>query len=69
MTETTAAEWPSLTDLRSRLTGGELTATDLLSACLDRIGEVDPLVRAVLALDPTALEQARACDERIAAGK
>ncbi|MDQ2586624.1 amidase family protein [Saccharothrix yanglingensis] len=68
MTETTAAEWPSLTDLRSRLTGGLLTAADLLSACLRRIEEVDPLVRAVLALDPTAREQARESDRRIAAG-
>ncbi|MCE6996507.1 amidase [Saccharothrix sp. S26] len=69
MTETTAAQWPSLNDLRSRLADGALTATGLLSACLDRIAEVDPLVRAVLALDPTARGQARESDSRIAAGR
>ncbi|ROP35961.1 amidase family protein [Saccharothrix texasensis] len=69
MTETTAAEWPSLTDLRARLTGRELTADGLLSACLDRISDVDPLVRAVLALDPTARAQAAESDSRIAAGR
>ena len=69
MIETTAAQWPSLTELRARLKGGELTAAGLLAACLDRIGEVDPLVRAVLALDPTARDQARESDSRIAAGR
>ncbi|MFF2775407.1 amidase family protein [Streptomyces sp. NPDC058052] len=51
-------------DLRSRA----LTSTDLVAACLDRIGAVDPVVRAVLALDGTARDQARAADRRHARG-
>ncbi|MFD7654301.1 amidase family protein [Actinosynnema sp. NPDC059797] len=68
MIETTAAGWPSLTDLRARLDRGEVTAGDLVSSCVDRIAAVDPLVRAVLALDPTAAARARESDRRIAAG-
>ncbi|QFZ21614.1 amidase family protein [Saccharothrix syringae] len=69
MIETTAAAgWPSLTELRGRLHRGETTAGELLSACLDRIGALDPLVRAVLAVDPTARAQARESERRIAAG-
>ncbi|GAA0247080.1 amidase [Saccharothrix mutabilis subsp. mutabilis] len=66
---TTAAEWPSLADLRTHLASGVVTAGDLLATCLRRVEEIDPLVGAVLALDPTAGEQARDSDRRIAAGR
>lgn len=53
-----------LAGLRARLTSGELTSVDLTAGCLARIDALNPLVRAVLALDPTAEEQAVAADAR-----
>ncbi|MFD8015459.1 amidase family protein, partial [Streptomyces sp. NPDC059762] len=55
-------------ELARSLRSGALTSTDLVTACLDRITAVDPVVRAVLAVDDTALEQARAADLRHARG-
>ena len=44
--------------------GGTLTAQKLVQACLDRIAERDPVVKAWVHLDPAlALEQARAADQ------
>lgn len=63
-----APHWPPLAELRSMLGRGELSSTELVSRCLDRIAEIDPLVNAVLATDPTALRQARSSDGRLAAG-
>jgi amidase len=60
--------WPSLTELRSMLGRGDLSSTELVSRCLGRIAEINPVVNAVLANDPTAPDQARASDDRIAAG-
>ncbi|MFI6039791.1 amidase family protein [Streptomyces sp. NPDC051315] len=51
--------------LRSRA----LTSTDLVTACLERVTAVDPVVRAVLAIDDTARAQARAADHRHATGR
>lgn len=46
-----------------RLTRRELRAEDLLRACLERIGEREPVLHAFAALDPqAALAQARALD-------
>ncbi|MGQ7296859.1 amidase family protein [Quadrisphaera sp. KR29] len=54
-------------ELQRRIEAGELTAEGLTAAYLQRIRDVDPQVGAVLALDPTALEQARASDAHRAA--
>ncbi|MDX2291132.1 MULTISPECIES: amidase family protein [Streptomyces] len=55
-------------ELARSLRSSALTSTDLVTACLDRITSVDPVVRAVLAVDDTAPAQARAADLRHARG-
>jgi aspartyl-tRNA(Asn)/glutamyl-tRNA(Gln) amidotransferase subunit A len=55
----------TIADARDMLASGEITALELTQACLDRIVAVDNQVRAFLAIDDeSALEQARAADER-----
>ena len=56
----------SATELRRRIGRGELSARELIEATLRRIEERNPAVNAVVTLDPTALDQARALDERMA---
>lgn len=65
-THTTA--FPPLPELHADLAAGRLGGVELTRRCLDRIAEVDPEVRAVLAVDPTALAQAAASDRRHADG-
>jgi amidase len=55
-------------EIHSRLVYGELTSTELVRRCLDRIAAVDPGLRAVVAIDETALDQAERSDRRHAAG-
>jgi aspartyl-tRNA(Asn)/glutamyl-tRNA(Gln) amidotransferase subunit A len=56
-------------DLADALAAGETTSVELTSAHLDRIAAVDEAVHAFLHVDAEgALEQARAADERRAAG-
>ncbi|MDT0615223.1 amidase family protein [Streptomyces lancefieldiae] len=57
-----------VTELARLLGSRALTSTDLVTACLERVTAVDPVVRAVLAVDDTARAQARAADHRHAAG-
>ncbi len=54
--------------LHDALLAGTLDAVELTEAYLDRIAAVDPSVRAVLALHPDALSNARASAERYRAG-
>ncbi len=57
-------------DARDRLVAREISAVELTEAVLERILALDNEVKAYLALTPeTALEQARAADERRAAGE
>jgi aspartyl-tRNA(Asn)/glutamyl-tRNA(Gln) amidotransferase subunit A len=57
-------------EARDRLVAGEITAVELTEAVLDRVLAVDNDVKAYLTLAPEqALEQARAADERRAAGE
>ncbi|HUZ78725.1 MAG TPA: Asp-tRNA(Asn)/Glu-tRNA(Gln) amidotransferase subunit GatA [Chloroflexota bacterium] len=52
-----------------RLRGREISSVELTQAVLERIDELDGRVRAFVTLTPElALEQARAADERLAAG-
>ena len=60
--------WPSLPELRDGLTRGSLRAVDLLSRCHRRIAAVDPLVHAIVALDPAATTAAAESDRRFADG-
>jgi aspartyl-tRNA(Asn)/glutamyl-tRNA(Gln) amidotransferase subunit A len=59
----------SATELGTRLRAGEVSAVEIADSCRSRIDVVDERVRAFLArTDDLAREQARAADERIAAG-
>ncbi|GLZ43536.1 amidase family protein [Actinokineospora sp. NBRC 105648] len=55
-------------ELQRQRAAGKTTAVELTRAHLDRIDQVDPRLRAVLAVAPDAVEQARASDERARAG-
>ncbi|GAB5456188.1 MAG: amidase [Henriciella sp.] len=62
----------TLPELSEALAAGETTAVDLVTAYLDRIKAVDrdgPTLQAVLALNPNALQDAEASDERRANGE
>lgn len=62
----------TLPELSSALAAGELTSVDLVTAYQKRIEAVDrsgPTLQAVLALNPNALEDAAASDERRANGE
>lgn len=52
----------TVTELQSRLQSGDVTAEAVTRHYLDRIGEKNPELNAVIAVDPTALDQARALD-------
>lgn len=54
----------TIPQLQDRMDRGRLTAVDLTKACLDRIAELDGRIRAVIALDPGAADQAAASDTR-----
>ena len=66
-----AAWWLANADvpaLRELLRTGELASEELTRTAVDRIEALDGALRTVLALDPTALEQARALDRELARG-
>lgn len=75
MIETAAASSllaKTLPELADDLREGRIRSEDLTQAYLDRIASVDragPRLQAVLALNPDALAQARALDEKRAAGE
>jgi amidase len=55
--------------LRRALAGGELTATSVARHYLDRIADVNPVLRAVIAVSPDVMEQAAASDDAWRAGR
>jgi amidase len=57
-----------LEEIHSRLVYGELSSAELTGYCLERIAALDRDLRAVLAADPTAMDQARRSDARHRAG-
>lgn len=59
----------TIPQLQQRMDLGQLTSVQLTSAYLQRIHAIDPMVHSVLFLDPTALQQAAASDQRRQAGK
>ena len=62
----------TLPELADALAAGDVTSQALTQAYLDRIANVDqsgPTLQSVLAVDPTALDQAKASDARRAAGE
>lgn len=54
-------------ELLDAMVRGELSALELTEQCLARIAALDPSLNAVITIDPSALDQARACDARRAA--
>ncbi|MGN6821081.1 MAG: amidase [Sphingomonas sp.] len=62
----------SIDELRARLASGGVTSEQITRAYLDRIARIDrpgPTLRAIIALNPDALAQARASDARRKAKK
>ena len=57
------------TELRRRLGAGEVSAVELLEACLDNVARLNGTVNAVCTENPAALEEADALDRRAAAGE
>jgi amidase len=54
----------TIPDLQARMAKGALTAVGLTEAYLKRIRALEPKVRSILFVDPTALRQAKASDQR-----
>ncbi|SCG81617.1 amidase family protein [Micromonospora rifamycinica] len=59
----------SLTEQCSQLRQGTRTSTELVRACLERIADRDPALRAVLGIAPDALTQAARADRRLRRGR
>ncbi len=55
--------------LVDRVQAGELSALEVLEACLERITAHNEAVNAIVTLDPSAEEQAASVDRRLAAGE
>ena len=62
-------ELPDVDGLRRAMASTYLTATALARHCLDRIAEVNPALRAVIAVCPDALDQAAESDAAWLAGR
>lgn len=58
----------SATALAAMIRAGEISSEEAVSACLARIEAVNPVLNAVVRLDPRALDRARAADRALAAG-
>jgi len=61
--------WPGIEALHAAMRAGELTAAVLVERQIARIELLNPRLNAVIAVDPTARQQARALDRRMAAGE
>ncbi|MGI8775224.1 MAG: Asp-tRNA(Asn)/Glu-tRNA(Gln) amidotransferase subunit GatA [Actinomycetota bacterium] len=62
--------WKSASELARGLAAGEFSSAEVVEALIERTAEVDPKLNAYLTrTDEIALEQARAADDRRAAGK
>ena len=59
----------SVAELRRAIAEGRVTATAVTQHYLDRIGRLNPVLGAVIAVTPDALEQAAASDAAWRAGK
>ncbi|MEV5704259.1 amidase family protein [Actinoallomurus sp. NPDC052274] len=56
-------------DLQEEMTAGRLTSVELTRRCLERIDRLNPVLRAVISVNPRALDEARASDRRRASGE
>jgi amidase len=64
-----SAAGSSVAGLRQAMAADRITATALARHCLDRITDVNPVLRAVIAVSPDALDQAAASDAAWRAGR
>jgi len=66
-----ATDWQEydVSALRHAQQSGEVSAEELTRYFLNRIDQIDPKLNSVLAIDPTALDQARALDQALASGQ
>ena len=61
--------WPDIATLETRYANGGATVEQVVERHLARIEALNGELRAVIAVDPTALEQARALDKAREAGE
>ena len=59
----------SATELRRRIAARELSATEVVQACLERVQRLDGTINAVVTRNPHALDDARAIDAALARGE
>ena len=59
----------SATELRRRITAREVTAVEVVEACLDRIALLNPTLNAIVTPNPRALEDAQTLDARLRRGE
>ena len=59
----------SATELRRRIAAREITVTESVQACLDRVTEFNTTLNAIVTLNPNALEDAAQLDRRIRKGE
>ena len=59
----------TITGLQEKMSAGELTSAGICKKYLDRIAKVDPVLRAVIEVNPEALEIARQLDAERKSGK
>ena len=58
----------SATELRRRIAAREVTVVESVEACLDRVGQHNPTLNAIVTLNPHALDDAAQLDRRIKKG-
>jgi len=61
--------WPEVAELHQAMRSGELSSAVIVERQIARIGQLNPELKAVIAIDPTARAQARALDARLAKGE
>src|SRR5215210_1898774 len=66
----TVSELPDLpaSELRRLVAARRTSAAEVVDACLDRAADLNPLLNAVVTLNPDALADARELDRRLARG-
>ncbi len=52
-------------ELARRVRARELTPTEVLTACMERVERLNPVLNAVVTINPNAFDEARALERRI----
>jgi amidase len=64
----TLADHPAV-ELRRLVAAREVSASDVIQACLDRVGRMNDALNAMVTLNPRAVDDARALDARLHRGE